>query len=780
MPQLLVELFSEEIPARMQGGAARDLERMATERLKAAGLTFEALTTFAGPRRLTLVVEGLPAATPDREEEIKGPKTSAPEQALEGFLRKTGLTREQLVERDGVLFAVISEKGRATATLIPEMVERIVRDFPWPKSMRWGTGTLRWVRPLKRIVCLFDGAVVPFDIDGIASGDVTEGHRFMGSGQPFAVRDFADYRAKLEREHVLLDATDRRLKILEAARAVCQARGLELVDDDGLLDEVAGLAEWPTPILGEMDPAFLDLPPEVVRLSMKVHQKYFAVSLPSQSGGSTAEGGEGGGRAQRLAPNFVVVANVEASDGGTALAAGNARVLSARLNDARFFWDEDRKVGFDVWAKKLEGVTFHAKLGTLAERVERIAALAREIAPLVGADPDQAEQAARLAKADLASGMVGEFPELQGIMGGYYARLTPTPALQADPPHKGEGDDADLPPLDGEGGREADGWGDAVADAIRDHYKPQGPNDAVPTAPLTVAVALADKLDTLVGFFAIDEKPTGSKDPFALRRAALGVIRLVLENGVRKRLRALEAEMLPVVIRSSAELMDRSSRFLEELLATEVPRDNPISYSEWKDLTAHVEEPDLNALLEPIKVLAKARTEDLLAFFADRLKVLLRDQGQRHDLVDAVFALGDDDLVRIVRRVEALGAFLETEDGENLLAGYKRASNILRAEAKKGPLPEGEPVALDGASPEETALIAAVAKAGTEVGAALATEDFAAAMTALSHLRAPVDAFFTAVMVNSDVHAERDNRLKLLGQVRTVMGRVADFGKVGG
>ncbi|MDP3400611.1 MAG: glycine--tRNA ligase subunit beta, partial [Brevundimonas sp.] len=442
MPQLLVELFSEEIPARMQGGAARDLERMATERLKAAGLTFEALTTFAGPRRLTLVVEGLPVATPDREEEIKGPKTSAPEQALEGFLRKTGLTRDQLVERDGVLFAVVSEKGRATADLIPEMVERIVRDFPWPKSMRWGTGTLRWVRPLKRIVCLFDGAVVPFSIDGIASDDVTEGHRFMGSGQPFAVRDFADYRARLEREHVLLDATDRRIKILEAARAVCQARGLELVEDDGLLDEVAGLAEWPTPILGEMDPAFLDLPPEVVRLSMKVHQKYFAVRDPKTGG---------------LAPNFVVVANVEASDGGTALAAGNARVLSARLNDARFFWDEDRKVGFDVWAKKLEGVTFHAKLGTLAERVERIAALAREIAPLVGADPDQAEQAARLAKADLASGMVGEFPELQGVMGGYYARLAPTPALQADPPHTGEGDDADLPPLDGEGGREADG-----------------------------------------------------------------------------------------------------------------------------------------------------------------------------------------------------------------------------------------------------------------------------------------------------------------------------------
>ena len=620
-----------------------------------------------------------------------------------------------------MLFAVISEKGRATATLIPEMVERIVRDFPWPKSMRWGTGPLRWVRPLKRIVCLFDGAVVPFAIDGIApassseavgglkGGDTTEGHRFMGSGQPFAVKDFADYRAKLEREHVLLDATDRRLKILEAARAVCQAEGLELVDDDGLLDEVSGLAEWPTPILGRMDPAFLDLPPEVVRLSMKVHQKYFAVRDPKTGG---------------LAPNFVVVANVEATDGGTALSAGNARVLSARLDDARFFWDEDRKVGFDVWAKKLEGVTFHAKLGTLAERVERIAALAREIAPLVGADADQAEQAARLAKADLASGMVGEFPELQGVMGGYYAR--------AD-------------------------HGDAIADAVRDHYTPQGPNAAVPTAPLTVAVALADKLDTLVGFFAIDEKPTGSKDPFALRRAALGVIRLVLENGVRVDLKSRLRQQC-FFYYDGLGFKDREDGFKNEVeLFT-------VDGSPQRRSSRRVE----------------ATTLDLLAFFADRLKVLLRDQGQRHDLVDAVFALGDDDLVRIVRRVEALGAFLETEDGENLLAGYKRASNILRAEAKKGDLPEGTPVALDGAPPEETALIAAVAEAGTEVDAALATEDFAAAMGALAALRAPVDAFFTAVMVNAEVPAERDNRLKLLGQVRTVMGRVADFGKVGG
>lgn len=687
MAQLLLELFSEEIPARMQAGAARDLERMAAERLKAAGLTYEALTTFAGPRRLTLVVEGLPGATPDREEELKGPRANAPEQALEGFLRKTGLTREQLVERDGVLFAVISSKGQSTAELIPAMVDQIVRNFPWPKSMRWGSGALRWVRPLKRIVALFDGAVVPFEIDGVHSGDVTEGHRFMGSGQPFAVKDFGDYRRKLEAEHVLLDVADRKLRILEAAQKVCSDRGLALVDDDGLLDEVAGLAEWPTPILGDMDPQFLDLPPEVVQLSMKVHQKYFAVRDPAT---------------QRLAPHFVVVANVEASDGGKALAAGNSRVLSARLNDARFFWDEDLKTGFDAWNDKLKGVTFHAKLGTVAERVERIAALARAIAPLVGADPAQAEAAARLSKADLASGMVGEFPELQGVMGGYYAR--------------------------------AGGQPDAVADAVRDHYKPQGPGDAVPTAPLTVAVSLADKLDTLVGFFAIDEKPTGSKDPFALRRAALGVIRLVLENQTRVRLRDLTG--------SHVELFAR--RFGESSLGR------------------------------------AAEDIDLLAFFADRLKVLLRDQGKRHDLVDAVFALGDDDLVRIVRRVEALDAFLATDDGAELLAGYKRASNILRAEEKKGPLPAGDPVALAGAPAEETALIAAVAAAASAVDQALQTEDFTAAMTALARLRAPVDAFFTAVMVNSDVAEERANRLKLLGQVSAVMGRVADFGQISG
>ncbi len=689
MSQLLLEIFSEEIPARMQQGAARDLERMASDRLKAAGLTWDALTTYAGPRRLTLVIDGLPAATPDRNEELKGPKASAPAQALEGFLRKTGLTQDQLVERDGVWFAEISSKGRATTEVVAESVDDIIRHFPWPKSMRWGTGTLRWVRPIKRILALYDGAVIPFEVDGIQSGDVTEGHRFMGAGQPFAVKDFADYRAKLERNFVLLDAADRKLRILEGAKAVCAARGLALVDDDGLLDEVSGLAEWPTPILGDMDPQFLALPPEVVQLSMKVHQKYFAVREPGKDG---------------LAPHFVVVANVEATDGGQALAAGNAKVLSARLSDAEFFWTEDQKVGFDAWNAKLKDVTFHAKLGTLAERVDRIAALAREIAPLVGADAAQAEQAARLSKADLASGMVGEFPELQGIMGGYYARLAGQP--------------------------------DAVADAIRDHYKPQGPGDTVPTAPVTVAVAMAEKLDTLVGFFAIDEKPTGSKDPYALRRAALGVIRLVLENGARVGL--------------------RRDAFSPAMAALE---------------KGHIQ-----------RAVDKLAVEtELSAFFADRLTVLLRDKGQRHDLVAAVFALGDDDLVRIVRRVEALAAFLATDDGANLLAGYKRAAQLLKAEEKKGPLPEGAvATGLPNQPAEETALAFAAAAAASAVDAALEAEDFAAAMTALAALRGPVDAFFTAVMVNSDVAEECENRLKLLVQVRGVMNRVADFGQIAG
>jgi glycyl-tRNA synthetase beta chain len=679
MPQLLLELFSEEIPARMQGQAARDLERMARERLADAGFLPEGVKAFAGPRRLTLVADGLAPAQPDRREDRRGPRANAPEAAVAGFLRSTGLTRDQLIARDGFLYGTIHTPGRPTADIIAEMVPAIVRAFPWPKSMTWGTGRLRWVRPLQRILCVFDGEVVPFQIEGIESGDVTRGHRFMGSRQAFRARSFERYAEGLQADFVMLDVDERKARILHEARTLCHARNLELVEDPGLLEEVAGLAEWPTPILGDMDPAFLDLPAEVIRTSMRTHQKYFAVRDPDSG---------------RLAPHFVTVANIEAIDGGAVIAAGNARVLSARLNDARFFWDEDRKTPLEDRLEALQGVTFHAKLGTMYERVQRIEALARQIAPLVGADPDLAAKAARLAKADLASGMVGEFPELQGIMGGYYAR--------------------------------AQGLGDAVADAVRDNYKPVGPSDSVPSAPVSVAVALADKLDTLISFFSIDEKPTGSKDPFALRRAALGVIRIILSG-------------------------KRRVGLLQVLDQMALPRRNG------------------------------SGSTDLLAFFADRLKVLLRDQGQRHDLVDAVFALGDDDLVRIVDRVQALDAFLKTEDGANLLAGYKRATNILKAEEKKDGAPvAGEAAAHPDAPAEEAQLLAALHSVTPQVQAALVQEQFAAAMSHLASLRAPVDAFFDKVLVNADDAAVRQNRLRLLSQVRTVMGQAADFSLIAG
>jgi glycyl-tRNA synthetase beta chain len=669
MPQLLLELFSEEIPARMQANAARDLERMARDRLAAEGLLPEALKTFGGPRRLTLVAEGLPLAQADRHEERKGPRVGSPDQAIEGFLRSTGLTRDQLTERDGIYFAHLHKAGRPTAEIVAELVDGIVRNFPWPKSMVWGRGTLRWVRPLKRILCVFDGEVVPFQIDGIAAGETTEGHRFMGDAQPFRARNFDEYQDGLARHFVVLDPEERKERIMDAARTLCFARNFELVEDEGLLDEVSGLAEWPTPILGDMDPAFLDLPPEVIRTSMRTHQKYFAVRDP-QTG--------------FLVPHFITVANIEAADGGAVIAAGNAKVLSARLSDARFFWDEDLKTRLEDRLEKLKGVTFHAKLGTMYERVERIEALAADLAPYVRDDAEtkaNAVQAARLCKADLTSGMVGEFPELQGVMGGYYAEKE-----NLDP---------------------------EVADAIRSHYRPQGPNDAVPTQSAAATVALADKLDTLVSFFAIDEKPTGSRDPFALRRAALGVIRILLQSRTRL----------------------------------------------------------------PLKTFV---SDELIAFFADRLKVLLREQGQRHDLVDAVFALGDDDLVRIVSRVNALDGFLGTEDGKNLLAGYKRAVNILRAEEKKGALPAGDPADMTDAPPEESALINAIGHMEIEVGKALATEDFATAMRELAAIREAVDAFFDKVLVNSDVQAERENRLRLLVKVRDAMGRVADFGQITG
>jgi len=698
MPQLLLELFSEEIPARMQAQAAKDLERMTREHLAAAGFLPEALTTFAGPRRLTLVAEGLPLAQADRKEELKGPRVGAPPQAMEGFLRKTGLTQDQLVERDGVYMAFIEKKGRPTAEIVAEMVEAIVRGFPWPKSMIWGYKKLRWVRPLKRILCVLDREVVPFSIEGVESGDVTEGHRFMGEAKPFVAKDFDEYVAGLEKHFVVLDVEERKARILEGCKTLCFARHLELVEDQGLLDEVAGLAEWPTPVLGDMDPAFLDLPPEVIRTSMRTHQKYFAVRKAGQEG---------------LAPHFITIANIQAADGGAVIAAGNAKVLSSRLSDARFFWDEDVKVGFEPWLEKLNGVTFHAKLGTMARRVERIVALAGEIAPLVGADVAKAKEAARLAKADLASQMVGEFPELQGIMGGYYARQFG---------------------VDGE-----------IADAVRDHYKPQGPSDAVPTAPVSIAVALADKLDTLVGFFAIDEKPTGSKDPYALRRAALGVIRIILENGKR----------IP----------------LQSVLARSVQR-NEINYT--LSLQAREFRQDMPTLGD----FAVSVANDVLSFFADRLKVTLRDQGKRHDLVDAVFALGDDDLARIVARVEALDGFLKTDDGKNLLAGYKRASNILKAEEKKGPLPTGASAEPAADSAAEVGLYNALRLLDKPLKEALAKEDFTGAMTQLAELRGPVDAYLDGVFVNEPEH--RDNRLKTLAAVRDAMGQVADFGLIAG
>jgi len=737
MAQLLLELLSEDIPARMQSAAARDLGRLLGDHLARADLSFETLRAFAGPRRLTAVVDGLPLAQDDRVEERKGPRLGAPEGATEGFLRSTGATRESLLVRDGVHFAIVARRGRPAEALIAEMVPSIVRAFPWPKSMTWGTGSLRWVRPLRRILCVFDRRVPPFEIEGVAAGDESEGHRFMGEAGPFRVRDFHEYRAALAGHFVVLDAEERKRRILEGARALCAARGLALVEDDGLLDEVAGMVEWPTPLLGDMDPAFLDLPPEVIRASMRTHQRYFAVRGPDGS----------------LAPNFVVVANIETADGGALIAAGNARVLAARLGDARFFWNEDRWIPLEDRLATLEGVTFHAKLGAMDERVRRIEALAREIAPRVGAPPELAAQAARLAKADLATAMVREFPQLQGVMGGYYAR--------------------------------AEGLDGAVADAIADHYKPQGPSDGLPEGPVSIAVALADKLDTLVGFFEIGERPTGSRDPFALRRTALGVIRMALAQGAGLNLRPLIAYAgLGVAASVIRHVSDSRLNALSYRQAVAAFADPAAEFAAADQLEA-----TFRALGEkgPVEALAfwrgvddAAWIEDVLAFLVDRLKVLLKDQGVRHDLCDAVFALGDDDLGRAAARVRALEAFLATSDGANLLAGGKRAINILSAEARKGPLPSGEPIRGSDLPGQEIALIDALATARPRMEAALAAEDFAGALSALAGLRAPVDAFFDQVLVNSPIPEERDNRLRLLSQVRDAMRRVADFSLISG
>lgn len=723
MPQLLLEFFSEEIPARMQPRAEADLERLLSAALKAAGLSWETFQTFAGPRRLGCVIEGLPEKTEDVREERKGPRTDAPEKALEGFMRGAGISSldqcEKRSDKKGEFYvAVIEKPGVSTADVIATAIPDLVKNFPWPKSMKFGEGdkAQRWVRPLQRIVCLFGGEVVPVEVFGLTAGNVTEGHRMHGPG-PFTVMDFADYKAQLEGEgHVLIDRDRREELILEGAKNVCADAGLELIEDAGLLTEVAGLAEHPIPLLGQMDPDFLDLPPEVIQLSMKTHQKYFAVRDPKTGA---------------LAPNFVVVANQDAPDGGVAIAAGNARVLSARLSDARHFWDNDRKTPLSDMAGELDKVTFHQKLGSVADKVERVAALARELAPAVGADPAMAERAARLSKADLVSEMVYEFPELQGAMGRYYA-------LEQGEPTE-------------------------IADAIRDHYKPQGPSDDVPTAPVSAAVALADKLDTLVGFWAIDEKPTGSKDPFALRRAALGVIRIFLTTKAT------------IDLTNTPSYYDRKSG-IGEYIET-IVRDHGWYPVALRDNEKHGN-PAASQMLSDIAV-----RYELVAFFADRLKVHLKDDGISHDVIDAVFALGDDDLVRVTNRARALQGFLDTEDGKALLAGYKRAANILKAEEKtdgEGAF-EGE---LDGGyapvEAEEKALIAALEKARPAIQASVDAEDFDGAMRGLSSLRGPVDAFFDKVTVNDKDDMLRRNRLRLLASIRAAAHSVADFGRIEG
>lgn len=783
MADLLLELFSEEVPARMQAKAEADLGAALDKALGEAGLSWKALETASGPRRLTVFVDGLSVRSADVKEERKGPKTDAPEKAIEGFMRGAGLTDISQAEvrsdpkKGDFYVAVIETPGRDAADIIAEAIPAIIRGFHWPKSMRWGSGELRWVRPLQRIVCVLDGKVVPFDVDGLASGNETEGHRVHGRG-PYTVTTRKEYEQSLSQAgHVKLTRDERRQVILDGIDKVCSGAGLNWVEDKGLLEEVVGLAEWPVVVLGNMDPDFLTLPPEVITLSMRTHQKYFAVT---------------NAKTGKLAPNFIVVANIEAEDGGKKIAEGNARVLSARLEDARFFWEKDKATPLEDMAAKLSTIAFKEELGSLGDKVERVAALARELAPKVGADPDLAERAARFAKADLVSEMVGEFPELQGVMGRYYALEqlrapldpsghSPRERGEISSPAGGGGVAPDV--IRGDGGSLSEAQVLQVADAIRDHYRPQGPSDSVPTDPVGIAVALADKLDTLVGFWAIDEKPTGSKDPFALRRAALGIVRIMLQNEIRTRLFRMMLMHMPRTLRSMVDAAERLTLSMDVRQLRELAKD------ESDPLLLRIDENEIKQLA----IEAKKRgggflkyldsTRDLLSFFADRLKQYLRDQGQRHDLIDAVFALGEDDLVLITRRVEALGAFLDTEDGANLLAGYKRAANILKDEEKKGALPENLSVdaALIKTGPaEEQALARALSDVQAAIEGPLESEDFAAAMAQLARLRAPVDAFFEAVMVNDEDKAVRANRLALLTRIRDTLHRVADFSRIDG
>lgn len=746
MPDLLLELFSEEIPARMQARAAEDLKRLVTDGLVEAGLTYASAGAFATPRRLALTVEGLSAQSPTTREDRRGPRTDAPEQAIEGFLRGAGVSRDDLEVRPDkkgdVYFAVIERPGRPAAKIVAEIVPQVIREFPWPRSMRWGSGSLRWVRPLQSILCILSdeagSATVPFEVDGIASGDTTEGHRFMAPGR-FPVTSFADYETKLRRAKVMLSAADRVGHIRHEAGQMAFAIGMDLVADEGLLAEVAGLVEWPVVLMGEIGAEFMGLPPEVLRTSMKEHQKFFSVRNPKT------------GRIER----FVTVANRETADHGATILAGNRKVLSARLSDARFFWENDLRVaraGMGDWLEALKGVTFEHRLGSLADKIDRVAALAREIAPHVGADPDRAETAARIAKADLHSEMVYEFPELQGVMGRYYA-------LEAGHPPE-------------------------VAAVAEEHYQPLGPSDAVPAAPLSVAVALADKIDTLTGFWAIDEKPTGSKDPYALRRAALGIIRIVLTEHRRLRLdRFIDAQLLRHKIaitrpKVGDDVIDTLEEVLEEVAERGVF--GAAFRAVMERLKDRGEEP--GQTLRTVGDLVPDLSTDLMAFFHDRLKVHLRGEGVRHDVIDAALSKPPvDDLALVVARARALSAFLATPDGENLVQGYRRAANILtQAEEKDGVEYRFGADPKFAETGEERALFAALAEAEAAIAPALAAEDFAGAMMQMARLRAPIDAFFEAVQVNADNQVVRRNRLNLLHTIVETCSAVADLSRLEG
>ena len=743
MPDLLLEFLSEEIPARMQARAAEDLKKLITDGLVNAGLVYEGAKAFVTPRRLALSVHGVPARQPDVKEEKKGPRVGAPRNAIAGFLKAAGLTsidqaKVQPDKKGDFYVAIIEKPGRPTLEVLAEMIHEVVLAFPWPKSMRWGSGRLNWVRPLHSIVATFgpeteEPEIVPLKINGLAAGDQTRGHRFMAPA-PVTVRRLNDYVAKLEAAKVVLDSARRAEMILADAKNLAFARGLELVEDQGLVAEVAGLVEWPVTLMGSFDAAFLSIPEQVIRATIRNNQKCFVLRDSATA---------------KLTNKFILVANEDAADGGKVIVAGNERVVRARLSDAKFFYEADLKTRLEDRLPKFEHIVFHEKLGSQAERIARVVALAGQLAPLVDADVATAERAAQLAKADLLTDVVGEFPGLQGFMGRCYA--------------------------------EEQGEDEAIAHAIEDHYRPQGPDDLVPADPVAIAVALADKIDTLVGFWSIGEKPTGSKDPFALRRAALGVIRIVIENELRLPLRSQlwrhfgavrRDEKLSEAIHALHPLQDQ----IVELSATD------IELAMKLEVLVSQRERRLTgpALVEAHSYLQQ--THDLLAFFADRLKVQLREQGARHDLVDAVFALEDqDDLLLITRRVEALGKFLDSDDGKNLLVGVKRASNILRIEEKKdNKRYTGAPDAKRLAAAEEKALAQAIAAAKKEASAAIAKEDFAAAMGALAKLRPHVDAFFDKVTVNVDDMPLRDNRLKLLSEIRDATRAVADFSKIEG